>query len=141
MVDMLTLELVDRQLVTNSISLNIGYADDKIKSTGGTMKIDEYTNSYKKLWDNFSMYFEKTTNKKQLIRRINIGFNNVIDSSFTTISLFTDVLKDKREQEIQTAILRIKSKYGKNAILKGMSLQEKATAQSRNKLVGGHNGE
>ena len=42
---------------------------------------------------------------------------------------------------MQKAILNIKRKYGKNAILKGMNLEEKATTKKRNKLIGGHNGE
>ena len=56
MVDILTLELVDKNLVTNGISLRIGYSDSKVKSTGGSFKIGEYTNSQKKLTDYFLKY-------------------------------------------------------------------------------------
>ena len=141
MVEVSTLDLVDKHLVTNNISLYVGYSKDVIKATGGSMKIDGFTNSHKKLKEYFINLFEKTTNKNHLIRRINIGFNNVIDEEFKTIDLFTNVEEDEKERKIQEAILDIKHKYGKNAILKGMNLQEKATTKTRNKLIGGHNGE
>ena len=49
--------------------------------------------------------------------------------------------KDSKEKRIQETIIEIKKRYGKNAILKGMNLEEKATTRKRNKLIGGHNGE
>lgn len=141
MVDILVLELVEKKLVTNNISIYVGYSKDVIKATGGSMKILEYTNSYKLLSEYFVNLFEKTTNKNHLIRRINISVNNVIGEEFTSISLFTNIEEDAKERKIQETILEIKQKYGKNAILKGMNLEEKATTRTRNKLIGGHNGE
>lgn len=141
MVDILVLELVEKKLVTNNISIYVGYSKDVIKATGGSMKILEYTNSYKLLREYFVNLFEKTTNKNYLIRRINISVNNVIGEEFTSISLFTNVEENEKERKIQETILEIKQKYGKNAILKGMNLEEKATTRTRNKLIGGHNGE
>lgn len=141
MVDILVLELVEKKLVTNNISIYVGYSKDVIKATGGSMKILEYTNSYKLLSEYFVNLFEKTTNKNHLIRRINISVNNVIGEEFTSISLFTNIEEDAKERKIQETILEIKQKYGKNAILKGMNLEEKATTRARNKLIGGHNGE
>ena len=141
MVDILVLELVEKKLVTNNISIYVGYSKDVIKATGGSMKILEYTNSYKLLSEYFVNLFEKTTNKNHLIRRINISVNNVIGEEFTSIGLFTNIEEDAKERKIQETILEIKQKYGKNAILKGMNLEEKATTRTRNKLIGGHNGE
>lgn len=141
MVDNLDLELVDKSLVTNSISLHIVYSKDVIKSTGGSMKIEEYTNSSKKLVKAFEEFYRKTTNPYYPVRKIYIGFNNVVDEAFQTISMFTDVEDDEKELKMQQAILEIKHKYGKNAILRGTSLEEKSTTKKRNMLVGGHNGE
>ena len=76
-----------------------------------------------------------------MIRKINISFNNVKEDSYKTIDLFTNIEEDKKEEAIQEAILSIKKKFGKNAILKGMNLEEKATTMKRNTLIGGHNGE
>lgn len=141
MIELQVLELVNRSLVTNSISLGIGYSKDVIKPTGGSKKLFGYTNSYQEIKNAFCEIFEQTTDRKNLIRRIGIGLNNVVDESFLTIDLFTDVEQLKKENNMQKAILNIKRKYGKNAILKGMNLEEKATTKKRNKLIGGHNGE
>ena len=141
MVEVTTLELVDKKLVTNNISLYVGYSKDVIKSTGGQMKIDEFTNSYKKLNEYFLTLFERTTNKNHLIRRINITFNNVVSEQNRQYNLFTNVEEEEKERKVQEAIIDIKKKFGKNAIIKGMNLEEKATTRSRNKLIGGHNGE
>lgn len=141
MVELGVLGLVDKHVVTNVISLSIGYSDDVIKPTGGSMKLDGYTNSYAKLKDYFVNLFIKTTNKNQLIRRINIGFGNVKDEIYRSLDLFSDEEKEEKERKIQETILNIKKKYGKNSILKAMNLKEKATTTKRNKLIGGHNAE
>lgn len=141
MVDMLTLDLVDKNLVTNSITLRIGYSDSMNKSTGGTIKINNYTNSQKKLTEYFLDYFDKTTHKNAPIRKINIGFNNLVIEEYVNLDFFSDFLMNDKERSKQKAIIDIKKKYGKNAILKGMNYKEKATGKKRNTLVGGHNGD
>ena len=87
----------------------------------------------------FIELFKKTTNPNYPIRRISLGFSNVIDERYESITLFSDPIKDQKEKDIQNTILQIKKKYGKNSILKGMNLQEKATTKKRNNMVGGHN--
>ena len=141
MVDMLTLDLVDKNLVTNSITLRIGYSDSTNKTTGGTIKINIYTNSQKKLTEYFLDYFDKTTHKNAPIRKINIGFNNLVIEEYVNLDFFSDFLMNDKERSKQKAIIDIKKKYGKNAILKGMNYKEKATGKKRNTLVGGHNGD
>ena len=141
MVDALSLDLVDKNLVTNSITLNIGYSDSLKKSTGGTIKINNYTNSQKKLNEYFLDYYDKTTEKNFPIRKINIGFNNLVIEEYVNLDFFSDFLMDEKEIKKQKAIIGIKKKYGKNAILKGMNYKEKATGKKRNTLVGGHNGD
>ena len=141
MVDALSLDLVDKNLVTNSITLNIGYSDSLKKSTGGTIKINNYTNSQKKLTEYFLDYYDKTTEKNFPIRKINIGFNNLVIEEYVNLDFFSDFLMDEKEIKKQKAIIGIKKKYGKNAILKGMNYKEKATGKKRNTLVGGHNGD
>ena len=100
--------------------------------------------------------FDSIVDHNLLIRRINITTNNVIDENtlktadqIEQLDLFTDYdtlmqtratekQKLDREKRMQQAILSIKNKYGKNAIIKGMSLQEDATAIERNRQIGGH---
>ena len=141
MVELNVLELVDKHLVTNSIYLHVGYSKDVIKPVGASMKLDEYTSSYAKLNEYFITLFKKNVDKNYLIRRIGIGFGNVVDESYATYNLFTDIEKEEKERKVQEAIIQIKKKFGKNSILKAMNMQEKATTRKRNKLIGGHNGE
>ncbi len=139
MVDLASLELVEKKLVASGISLYIGYSDDLIKPTGGSRRLNEYVQSRERLLDYFVTLFKETTNPNYLIRRIGISFHNVLDESFETIDLFSDEVKMKKEKELQKSIIEIKKKYGKNSILKGMNIEKNATTVKRNELVGGHN--
>ncbi len=139
MVDLNVLELVEKGLVTNNIHLGIGYANNMVKSSVGSMKLDEYTASKKILLNYFIQLYEKITKKDQPIRVISLGFGNVCSEDMATYNLFTDFDEEKKEKNIQKAIIAIKNKYGKNSILKGMNFTEKATTIKRNKLIGGHN--
>jgi len=141
MVDMLSLDLVDNNLFTNSISLYVGYSKDVIRASGGTKKLNEYTNSSKKLVKYFLEYFDATVKRGYPIRKINIGFNNLSEDTGFTLDIMGESEEEKREKDLQRTVIAIKKKFGKNAILKGTSLEEKATGQMRNKLIGGHNGE
>ncbi|MBE7020700.1 MAG: DNA repair protein [Ruminococcaceae bacterium] len=141
MVDILVLELVDKNLVTNTISLRIGYSDSGVKSTGGSLNIGNYTNSQKKLTDIFMDYYDKTTHKNAPIRKLTVVLNNLVVEEYLNLDFFSDFVFDEKERKKQKAIIEIKKKYGKNAILKGMNYKEKATGRIRNKLVGGHNGD
>ncbi len=138
MVDALVLELVEKGLVTNSVSLYIGYSKNVTKPTGGTKKISVFTSSYKKLIKIFENYYEKTVNPTFPIRKITVGLNNVVDEIYTTYDLFTDYAAEKKEKSLQKTLIDIKDKFGKNSILKGVSYEKSATARERNKMIGGH---
>ncbi len=139
MVDAQVLELVEKGLVTNSISLYIGYSKNVVKPTGGTMKLSFFTSSYKKLIKIFEDYYEKTVHPNMPIRKITVGLNNVVDEIYMTYDLFTDVDAENKEHTLQKTVIGIKDRFGKNAILKGVSFQKNATARERNKMIGGHN--
>ena len=143
MVDVLVLELIDKHIVTNNISLAIGYSKDVCRPTGGSRKLDKYTSSYKKIVAEFEKLYRETTVQNYPIRKINVGLNNVVDEDGVgfQLDLFSDVEAENKERKLQEAMLSIKHKFGKNAVLKGISYTEKATARKRNKLIGGHNGE
>ena len=139
MVDPLVLELIERHKVTDSVSLSVGYSRDMHGTAGGTFRLGGYTNSVKKIRRAFVDYFRRTVNPNYPIRRINVGLNDLQDESYATLDLFTDIDAEKRELELQKTVLGLRKKYGKNAILHGISLGEKATARTRNRLIGGHN--
>lgn len=141
MVEDNVLTLVEQGLVTNHISLHIRYVDASLPSTGGSRKISVVTNSYRLLVKEFIDLFESTTFKSQKIRKISIGFGQVIDERYEAYDLFTDYEEVLKERQLQQSIIQIKNKYGKNAVLKAMNVLDKATAKQRHQLIGGHNAE
>ena len=139
MVDILSLEMVDKGLVTNQVSLTIRYSKDMTKPTGGAATIPERTNLYSILSKAVLDIYDRTTNPIALIRGVMISFNNVLDSSFEEYDLFADTEKLKEERRLEETINSLKKKYGKNSILRGMNFEDKATTRKRNLLIGGHN--
>lgn len=139
MIELGSLRLIENNLLTNSIGLYIGYSKDIIKSTGGTRKLINYTNVYSELLKEFLNIYDKTTNRNIAIRRIGINFSNTIKTENVQLSLFTNQEKIDQERKLELTICNIKSKMGKNAIIRGMNLEEGATTIVRNKLIGGHN--
>ena len=118
----------------------------------GTINIDHKTASTKIIMKAVMELYQKIMNKQLLVRRINITANNVVneefvktEKSYEQIDLFTDYhkkeeqeKKEQSEKELQKAIINIKRKYGKNAILRCMNLQEDGTTIKRNGQIGGH---
>lgn len=141
MVELGSLRLIESKLVTNRISLYIGYSKDIIRATGGNIKISHYTSGFNELSKEFLKLYDKTTNKNFKIRRIGISFGDVIENKYVQLSLFVNQDKLDKEQNLENAINEIKLKEGKNSIIRGMNLQEGATTIIRNKLIGGHNSE
>ena len=127
------------------------------KHAHGTANLDGHTSSTKKIMCAVSELFDRIVDKNLLVRRLNIVANHVLpeadapkkNDGFVQLDLFTDYaaleLKQERERaelerekKMQQAMLTIKKKFGKNAILKGMNLEEGATAKDRNAQIGGH---
>lgn len=141
MVDVLTLEMVEKHLVGCSIALGVNYSKEVQPPTGGSRKIGEYTNSYKHLSEYFEKLYRQTTRHDAPIRKLSLSIGDLEDDSFTTVNLFTDARADERERKLQETVLSLKDKYGKNSVLKGINFLDKSTARERNRMVGGHNGE
>ena len=140
MVELGSLRLIESNLVTDTISLYIGYSKNVIKATGETRKLSNYTNIYSELLKAFLELYDKTTDKSVPIRRIGVNFANVIETENVQLSLFKNQEKVDEERKLELAMCSIKNKMGKNAIIRGMDLEEGATTMMRNKLIGGHNG-
>ena len=82
--------------------------------------------------------YDRIKDSNVSIRRIHLTCNRVIGEEFLQYDLFTNPQKVEKEQRIQQAMLSIKKKYGKNAVLKGMNFEEGATMRERNRQIGGH---
>jgi DNA polymerase V len=139
MAELLCLEMVEKGLVTDSITLHIGYNNRyEMKSAHGSVKMTVTTNSAKRIREEAVALYERIMDRYTPIRRFHITFNRVIDERYQQYDLFTDVEEMEREQNLQRAVLDIKERFGKNAVLKGMNLQEGATTIERNRQIGGH---
>ena len=75
---------------------------------------------------------------KKLIRKIGISFSHVVSEDFEQYLLFHDRKEILRQKKLAKMVVSVHDKFGKNSLLKGISLLENATQQERNKLVGGH---
>ena len=139
MADLLCLELVEKGLVTDSISLYVGYSRRlQKKSAHGTITMPVTTSSAKKITLPTQELFEQIVDRNAPIHRVTLAFNRVVDEMYQQYDLFTDPAEIEREHKIQKTMLEIKEKFGKNAILKGMNLEKGATTIERNRQIGGH---
>lgn len=140
MVDLLVLRLVEHHLVTDRIYLYIGYSLTAGGGyTGSQMKLTVRTSSTKVLMREFVKLFHRKVFGNRAIRQVGISFGDVLDEYYETYDLFSDIEELEKERNLQLAIIKLRKKFGKNSILKGMNLLEKATTIKRNTLVGGHN--
>ena len=125
------------------------------KHSHGTQNLEQYTSSTKKIMEAAGQLFDRIVNADFLVRRIYLTAEHVLPEmsvpkkQLEQLDLFTDYAKkveqenqekaeSEKEKKIQQAVLSIKKKYGKNALLKGMNLEEGATAKERNNQIGGH---
>ena len=179
MLEALSLDLVEKKLVTDQIVLTVGYDIENLtdvkrreayngeiktdyygrqipKHARGTANIGRKTASTRLITDAVLKAYDENVDKKLLIRRLNITANRVVPEETLSqtpapyqFSLFEDykeIEKQKakedaeleKERKIQETLIGIKNKFGKNAILKGLNLQEGATAKDRNEQIGGH---
>ena len=170
MADMLSLDLVDKGLVTDQLVLTIGYDRESLadgqykgeivtdhygraipKHAHGTINLDRHTSSTRKIIDAAMELFNRIIDTSLLARRLSIVACNVMREQdipdterFEQLSLFdivrpeTDSKALEKEKALQQAMLKIKHKYGKNAVLKGKNFTQGATAKDRNRQIGGH---
>lgn len=168
MADSLALDLVKKRMKTDQLVLVAGYDIDNLttgeytgeikkdyygrsvpKAAHGSHKFSSYTSSSKEIEEAAAELFDRITDKRLLIRRMYLTANHVLDEEQADakgiqLDLFNEDDIEKKQEKIeqerrlQQALLNIKDKYGKNAILRGMDYEEGATARERNNQIGGH---
>ncbi len=160
MADKLSLDLTRMRLTTDQIVLDIGYdisnkTDDfsldrygrKVpKHSHGTINLDEPTCATEIIMEKTGELYDRIVKSELLIRRMSIVAGHIKIDNGRKISRQLDLFTDYIEEQIKTekskrrqkAIIDIKSRYGKNAILRGMSYEEGATMRERNLRIGGH---
>ena len=156
MADSLVLQLTDKGLVTDSLTLDVGYDRENCdsakyrgpvhidhygrtvpKGAHGSTKLDNPTNLGSILISATTELFERIADKTLTVRRITIAANRVVkDEGFFQVDLFTDTTKLEKEKKLQNAMLVLKKKFGKNAVLKGTNYLDGATMRKRNQQIG-----
>ena len=139
MADELCLDLVDKGLITESITLYMGYSNAlHMEPARGSVHLPVASSSAKYIVPFVTELYDKIKDPFHDIRRINLSYNNVVDEAYRQYDLFTDPYEQEREKKMQKAMISIKNKYGKNAVLKGMNLEKGGTTIERNSQIGGH---
>ena len=175
MAELLSLDLVKKNLITSKLVLDIGYDVSNLskskmshfyegeitldhygrevpKHSHGTINIDHKTSSTKIITRKIVELYENIINKDLLTRRITITAQDVVyEDDFRNILVYEQMdmfidysalekqrQKEKKEKSLQKAVLNIKNRYGKNAILKGMNFIQGGKTIERNSQIGGH---
>ena len=133
-----THELMRRHVVTSKVSVYVGYSRSAVPSTHGSARLHVTTALQSVLQPAAQEVYEKTTNRDVPIRRLGLCFENVVDEGCEGYDLFTNMEEVEREKKRESAVLGIKTKYGKNAILKGVNYMPESTQRERNTFIGGH---
>lgn len=158
MAELLSFRLMEKKLVTDSLTLEIGYDRENVDCGGyhgpvqidrygrtlpkpahGTVRLDAPTDLGSQIIAETVKLFERITDPELTVRRVTLNANRVMpDDGMVQVDLFTDTKKLEKEKRLQQAMLEIKSRYGKNAVLKASSFEEGATMRQRNQQIGGH---
>ncbi len=141
MMDLLCLDMVDKDFVTDSITIHISYSRECNKEAAhGSVHLDFRTNADMVIIPAVTELYQDIVSKDYPVRRIAISCNRVVHEDYMQYNLFVDSETLKKDRNVQQAVIDIKKRYGKNAILKGMNYEDKATTRERNIQIGGHKG-
>ena len=163
MAEGMALDLVSKRLLTDQLVLTVGYDAESLTRPEirakyhGEINFEKPTSSSRLIMEGASELFDSHVNPDLLIRRLNLTTNHVVseasvaaqDNAPQQLDLFTDYEAQKKqhqeeqakldkERRMQEAQLKIKQRFGKNAILRGLNFEEGATAKERNEQIGGH---
>lgn len=140
MTDALCLDMVDKKLVTDSVTIYIGYSNSlDIPGAKGTAKIAQKTNADTLILPAVVNLFDRVVDKRFPVRRINICCNRVVeDMGVKQLSFLEEAVDTDKNKTIQQTLLSLKSRYGKNSVLRGINFEQASTARERNRQIGGH---
>ena len=138
MAEQLSLELFDMELVAHSLTLSLSFSDKTMPAARGTERFLTPTSSSEQTIKAALAVYERLMPKNESIRKVNITLNQVVEEMPLQFNLFADTEKLKREKNQMQAVIGIKKKFGKNAILRGTDLKSAATGRDRNRQIGGH---
>ncbi|MBR0404654.1 MAG: DNA repair protein [Eggerthellaceae bacterium] len=154
MADASALDLVEKRCTAESATLSLRYEKEEPVHRGGaydpadphnyrtdatgTARFSTPTNSRSIIVNAITQLFEEIVDETRLVHNILLNFNGISSEETEQLTLFDDADAIAEERSRQEAILDVKRKFGKNALLKGIDLMPQATQQDRNRLIGGH---
>ena len=162
MTDQLVLDLVEKRLLTDQIVLSLGYDSASLsggkgykgpvgsdwygravpKPGHGSVNLGRPTSSTRLITEAVAGLYDRIADRRLLVRHVGVTATHVVaedDVAYRQLDLFEEPPEqDGKERKRQEAILEIRRRFGKNAILKGMDFEEGATTIERNKQIGGH---
>ncbi len=157
MAESLTLQLAAKGVVTDSLTLDICYDRENIsngyqgetytdpygrrmpKPVHGGIRLNPPTNLGSRLIAEAVGIYDRMTDPHLLVRKITIGAGNLTEEhGMMQLDMFTDIQRAEKEKRLQATVLDIKTRFGKNAVLRGISYVEGATMRQRNGQIGGH---
>ncbi len=139
MADLLCLDLVRDGLVTDSVTLHVSYSHRyERQAAHGTAMLPVVTSSYHMIIKSVTDLYDRIVDHRLAIRRLNLTFNHTMEEICRQYDLFTSPEEEDREYTLARTMLQVKARYGKNAILRGMNLEEGAMTMERNRQIGGH---
>ena len=161
MAELLSFRLMEKQLAAQSVTLEIGYDRENVdtgryhgptkldpygrtlpKPAHGTARFDAPTNLGSQIIGSCVKLFAQIADPSLTVRRVTLTANRVeTDQGICQVDLFTDLRKQEKERKLQQTMLDIKTRFGKNAVLKASSYEEGATMRQRNGQIGGHKAE
>ena len=139
MAEGLGLEMFEQGYSTNLITMSLGYSyASGREQSRGSMRIGGYTASIKKLADSVAELYERIRDRNVPVHKVNICYCNLSTDDVQQYDMFSQPEDQEKQIKLQSAMLNIRKKHGKNGIFKCMDLMEGATMLERNRQIGGH---
>lgn len=130
--------LVRKKLTTELIHLYVVYQDEMRTATKGTKRLTKATDLPSVIIPAALELYDSIVDRTKMVRKLGYDFADIRSDTEEQIDFFTDTVKAGREKKLVNTVLNIKDKYGKNAILRGLDLDKRATQKERNEQIGGH---
>ena len=139
MADVLCQELLEKRLVTDSITLHVSYTGcSGKKSAHGTIGLPAATDLSGRIMESAVVLYRRIVDGQTPIRRVSLTYNHVEPEMYCQYDIFSSPAQVEKERRLQRAVLDIKHRFGKNAVLRGMDFEDGATTRERNHQIGGH---
>ena len=130
--------MMREKVIAGEVGIFVGYSFGTIAPTGGSLRMTERTAVYSIIREYVLRIFDEVAVRNVPIRRLGISFSAIADEGTEGYDFFTDRDKIDKEKRAEKAVIEIKAKMGKNAILRAMDLEKGATTVERNGMIGGH---